>query len=39
MRKFKGTDNMRKGKKDRRATPPMGGDGREHNRRKNKGKY
>lgn len=29
--------NMRKGKKDRRATPPKGGDGREHNRRKNKG--
>ncbi len=29
--------NMRKGKKDRRATPPVGGDGREHNRRKNKG--
>ena len=28
--------NMRKGKKDRRATPPKGGDGREHNRRKNK---
>ena len=25
--------NMRKGKKDRRATPPVGGDGREHNRR------
>ena len=32
--------NMRKGKKDRRATPPVGGDGREHNRRikKNKNK-
>ena len=31
--------NMRKGKKDRRATPPVGGDGREHNIRtkKNKG--
>ena len=31
--------NMRKGKKDRRGTPPAGGDGREHNRRikKNKG--
>jgi len=29
--------NKRKGKKDRRATPPRGGDGREHNRRKNKG--
>ena len=29
--------NMRKGKKDRRATPPVGGDGREHYRRKNKG--
>ena len=32
--------NMRKGKKDRRATPPVGGDGRAHNRRikKNKNK-
>ena len=27
--------NMRKGKKDRRATPPVGGDGRVHDRRKN----
>ena len=27
--------NMRKGKKDRRATPPKGGDGRVHGRRKN----
>ena len=25
--------NMRKGKKDRRATPPKGGDGREHHQR------
>jgi len=30
--------NMRKGKKDRRATPPKGGDGREHNRRIDTGK-
>ena len=30
--------NMRKGKKDRRATPPAGGDGREHNRRISTGK-
>ena len=31
--------DLRKGKKDRRGTPPAGGDGREHNRRtkKNKG--
>ena len=27
--------NMRKGKKDRRTTPPKGGDGRVHDRRKN----
>ena len=26
-------EDLRKGKKDRRATPPVGGDGREHNRR------
>jgi len=25
--------NMRKGKKDRRATPPVGGDGRNHHQR------
>ena len=30
--------DLRKGKKDRRGTPPVGGDGREHYRRKNKGK-
>ena len=30
--------NKRKAKKDRRAKPPVGGDGREHYRRKNKGK-
>ena len=30
--------NMRKGKKDRRKTPPVGGDGREHNRRIDTGK-
>ena len=27
--------DLRKGKKDRRATPPAGGDGRVHDRRKN----
>lgn len=30
-------EDLRKGKKDRRGTPPKGGDGREHYRRKNKG--
>ena len=29
--------HLKKGKKDRRATPSAGGDGREHYRRKNKG--
>ena len=30
-------EHRRIGKKDRRGTPPKGGDGREHYRRKNKG--
>ena len=31
-------EELRKGKKDRRGTPPKGGDGREHNRRIDTGK-
>ena len=31
-------EDLRKGKKDRRGTPPKGGDGREHNRRIDTGK-